>query len=698
MTVQRTSRKNLHGFRRQEEMGAQTPNAAGSKPTPFRSAEHAPFPSQVSPGNVDRQSARNDEGASTWHRRTRTQESPSYAEIHNIEVDNVSLEADNCTMQKSRPLSTSSAPDVDIPEQLCELIFGTFQDGKGQELGEAFLSAQDWPPITKQSLGELDIQNIITNIKLRHDVSFDKDLSFRPNLDGARGQEKKSATDVYWKALTAELALYERLFNGTPSPLQSGHADWTELIQQSRRRIPKLFHTLQDVLKSLVPDRDHTRVDEHVDVDLLTRQIEKNVCDLPRLAEWLAHLLKEHCAPMRDGLVDEMVATIRLGAAQNNTARVMDGLGQLLAVLEAMKLDVANHQIRNLKTLLIEDTVNFERHYHLDRLVNNKRMPVNIDTAHRWFTAATGRYQRNCSPHKDLIRVQLEVFVRQVVCTLFSNGPQCDFPETFYLDQDRLQQLKTEIDDMILHEISANIYQQILRRLGCRRPISQSDRDGLRQVLSDVLGGGSAHARMQWLQSRDNIASELIRQSSIKMGLEPFSNMAEVPQVMQLLHASFVDDFNEHASAVESLFLPQILSTVNMNMFSSPLELFNSLVAHPSPPPPPQCSPSTSVTFEHTLSGESLPYPHKFTELSNRIAHVTLLHWRIWGPIAYVLEEESSTSIATNTEDSTLTTISSHASMTTSACEGTPETRVATMSTGDPPDAGHFKTPTGYQS
>ena len=43
--------------------------------------------------------------------------------------------------------------------------------------------AAEPPPVTKQSLSELDIQNIITNIKLRHDVSFDQDLSFQPEMN-----------------------------------------------------------------------------------------------------------------------------------------------------------------------------------------------------------------------------------------------------------------------------------------------------------------------------------------------------------------------------------------------------------------------------------------------------------------------------------------------------------------------------------
>ena len=204
-----------------------------------------------------------------------------------------------------------------------------------EELAEQFLEAIDTPPVTKQSLSELDIQSIITNMKLRHDVNFDRDLSFRPNVDGIKGQEKERAAEKYWTALIAELELYNRLFQGTPAIPQ---ARIEVLTPHAQRRIPLLFQTVRDVLKSLVPERDHSRVDEHLDIPMLMQAIERGVCDFVRLAEWMAQLLKEHCAPMRDAMVDNMVVLIKQGAAQHRSWKIVFGLKELFGVLEAMKL------------------------------------------------------------------------------------------------------------------------------------------------------------------------------------------------------------------------------------------------------------------------------------------------------------------------------------------------------------------------
>lgn len=209
---------------------------------------------------------------------------------------------------------------------------------EGEDLAEAFREGSDLPPITRQSLGELDIQNIITNIKLRHDVNFDRDLSFRPNLDGAKGHEKVKIAHRYWRALVAELELYTRLFRGTPPLQEMDSGSWATVVRHAERRIPKIFQTIQDVLKSLVPDRDHSRVEEHLDVPMLMQEIERGVCDLVRLAEWMACLLKEHCAPMRDEWVDKMVAYTRTGVTQNKSESIVKGLCELLGILESMKL------------------------------------------------------------------------------------------------------------------------------------------------------------------------------------------------------------------------------------------------------------------------------------------------------------------------------------------------------------------------
>ncbi|KAF2266586.1 hypothetical protein CC78DRAFT_118661 [Lojkania enalia] len=687
MTVRHKLQNNPDGFRRQQEMGAQTPEAAGGNAT-LIPADHPPYhPLPPTAVGVEGQSLSIGAAGQPWDRSIKNQEASSYEEKHGMKHGS-GLPRKHILVGKDDlpPISMPTTHFVErpIPDQLVELIMNMTTATEAEVLGDAFLHAQLWPPITKQSLSELDIQNIITNIKLRHDVNFDRDLSFRPNNDGIRGQEKEKASNMYWLALVAELVLYMRFFQGTPLPFNSNHSSLQELTSQTKKRIPNMFHTIQDVLKSLVPDRDHSRVDEYLDVPVLMQRIEKGVVDLPRLAEWLSHLLKEHCAPMRDDLVDSMVEFTRSGVARNDLKSIVKGLRELLGILEAMKLDVANHQIRNLKTLLIEDTINFERHYHLDRLVKGQAH-VNIEAAQQWYTSVLEACHPPCTPPKDNSRFQLEVFGRAVVSTLFSMSHTCKFPDTFYLDRDRFRQIKLEIDDMVFLNICFEMFGYLQREFGYNGPISSSRKHALRVALSAVLGA-AGQGISQWTMNCENISLELIRQALSATGQQLSINADLVQRVSLHLNAKFRYSFSDHVDALKRALLPQILASTNRHLNSSPMELFNAFVTLPSPPPPPYAPSQLSGSVQSNTSDTSSSHSEQMTEVSNRISHIILLHWRIWAQIAYV-PEETPTSKTTSEETLPMNSPPPPAPS-PSHLDSATSSHVVPMKTGEPRDAG----------
>ncbi|KAF1960287.1 hypothetical protein CC80DRAFT_404609 [Byssothecium circinans] len=542
-------------------------------------------------------------------------------------------ERDGCSRT---PCSTrTTETERAIPDQLAELLMDMIPGMEGADLGEAFQCAAEQPPVTKQSLGELDIQNIITNIKLRHDVNFDKDLSFRPNLDGPKGQEKRRYSDKYWRALVAEMELYVRLFQGTPSMCSMEQGKWAEFTKHAQRRIPKMFETIHEVLKSLVPDRDHARVDEHFDEKMLMQEIERGVCDLVKRAEWVASLLKEHCAPMRDVYVDSMVRKIRAGVASNSSSLVISGLRELLGILEAMKLDVANHQIRNLKTLLIEDTVNFERHYHLDRLVN-KRSKVNVDAAQKWWALAIRQSQHRSDSTRDVFRLQLETFTQAVVAHLFTQDGLARLPDTFYLDQERLRVLKSEVDDLIHFESCFDLFAQCLKEFGYPGPVTTTAENQLRAALSAIIGEGIGHTPQSWIHHSEALSLEIYRQALL-LSNRPFTyDHYKLQQANQFLQRNFQCYSSTYSSKTRDVVLPQVLACMNKYYNASPIELFNKLIVLlPTSTPLDQAVAPTQPP--HTFSSSS----DRVNDLAHRITHIVLLHWRVWGPIAYVQEDSS---------------------------------------------------------
>lgn len=268
------------------------------------------------------------------------------------------------------------------------------------------------PPINLQLLKEIDLNEILKNPQLRHDILFDPNLQFRPNLDGERGKRKKCVIDRYWKEIKEEIKSITRCNNNQTTVKIKGDSNNKASkplpkISKSRLiRLPILFQTLKDVLLSLLPTKDRLLVLDIIDVDLIIQQISLASFDFVQFAQFLGKLFSLHCAPLRDGWIGEMVGKFEDAAdlfeaqknEQNESATkngnsnndsttksiesLVSGLRQIFQILEAMKLDVANHQIRMLRPLLVSSAIDFEKEYFNLLLAANK---IDIADALKWF-------------------------------------------------------------------------------------------------------------------------------------------------------------------------------------------------------------------------------------------------------------------------------------------------------------------------
>ncbi|TKA62930.1 hypothetical protein B0A49_10051 [Cryomyces minteri] len=512
----------------------------------------------------------------------------------------------------------------DVLLQLC-LLIKYLQGSQGPHMVHCFLNATLSPPITSESLSELDIVRIINNPKLRHDVNFDRELSFRPNLEGPNRKEKFRAADEYWTALTAELTLYTHLFDGSSSACQVQEQHRVLYIAGSRKRVPLLFETLRDTLKTLVPERDQPRIEEVLDVPMLMQQFEKGVCDLAGLSRWLAQLLKAHCAPMRDRMVDHMVKQFMTGIEDSSQIRVVKGLQELFAILETMKLDVANHQIRHLRGLLIEDTVHFEQKYHLHQIAQRR---TNIDDPRSWFA----QHESSCTinesigldnaPASDHTRVLTSALLQ----TLLSSGSGLNLPVTFALDLDRLSTLRSDLRDIIYEEICCEILSLVVSPMQHGVEALSSEKQALRGRLLDIVGS----ARM-WARHIANIAAEIVR-SALRISGSPAEVDTSIAPCLESwlqrhLHPSS-QLFRKHARQLAQLLHPCLNDSMTAHLGLASTALHDSLVPTAPPPPPrgyrvPVCNMSTGETQA------------KLSDVTRRLTHIAVLHWQIWGPIAY---------------------------------------------------------------
>lgn len=491
------------------------------------------------------------------------------------------------------------------------------------ENAHCFSTATQISPMTRQSLSELDIGSIINNLKLRHDINFDRELHFRPNLDGQKGQLKRQTQKSYWCAVKIELWLYKIFYGGVVPDYLPRDVDVDALKKKIQKRLPAMLETIKEIVISLVPVKDQEAVKDHLDVPMLMQEIEKQLCDFVSIAQALASLLKRHCAPMRDNMIDGMVRKMQDGDASSIAA----GLRDLFGVLEAMKLDVANHQIRHLRGLLIEDTISFESRYHQSRIARGRITP---GPARAWYLRQPRDNFDDDFPYALAGEGELRPFITGFVRLLLPNSRET-IPDTFALDTRRLRLLRNDLQDVHFLRICSEVFDRLVKERSSVSLVSTQALVNLQNDLQDIFRAWSSPDCAHDTISMNNISLEIARHAARCLGQSqvPDSDLIECADSLleQYRHSAFVID--QHAKIIEEDLVETILETVTNERYLhlSPWDLFNALV-------PPTTAPNNVISIAPT-------YP-QLTALMNdiirRITHIAVLHWRTWAPIVYLNE------------------------------------------------------------
>ncbi|GAA5838793.1 hypothetical protein JCM11251_006740 [Rhodosporidiobolus azoricus] len=384
------------------------------------------------------------------------------------------------------------------------------------------------PPISKATLRELDMQEIMRNPQLRHDVVFDPNLCFRPNYDGERGERKRAAAKQYWSAISREVssgcrcttyhcgALLPCVCQSAGSP-SAGSPSTASLAARLPSRIIPLIVELRNILLTLLPspsgplsppmsssstfgdaqspcptsplsplsptsfDAARDQILDALDPVLLAQQLSHGRPDVPGLAAFLGKTLKMHCAPMRDLLVDGMIKACEVDIAQ--------GLRACFEILELMKLDIANHQLRSLRTYLVQTSVDFERRFLQD--VARRSGQSTIARLREWLVSSGNSLTADEKPRTgqevdDRVVHGLLDLVFTAPTEGISTAPLpavSALPSTLQLDSYRLQAFHADATDLSVLYLLLQLFQQLAYPA---RP-SPADVDSLRKELWCIM-------------------------------------------------------------------------------------------------------------------------------------------------------------------------------------------------------------------
>ena len=196
------------------------------------------------------------------------------------------------------------------------------------------------PPTSRFTLRELNYEKIVNNAQIRHDLLFEPSLEFISNTGGDFGVKKAAKVEEYWQKIEKDLEfllskkakpesekqLAEAIFNG-------GYPEYF--------RIPVMINEIKEILMELLPytSKLHKELKERFDIEFINQQIEYGVFKMEPLIVYLSDLLKQHCAPIRDDLIDRMVEECQKG-------NLIETLKICFDVLELMKLVLFSSNFR----------------------------------------------------------------------------------------------------------------------------------------------------------------------------------------------------------------------------------------------------------------------------------------------------------------------------------------------------------------
>lgn len=233
-----------------------------------------------------------------------------------------------------------------------------------------------YPLVNRHTLKELHLDAILRNPQLRHDILFDPAITFRPT----QSKQKKYNSDLYWSSISTELETgctcvsfdtygrkHQTVCVCKLVPLPSKDAKSVFVYPQDHQarvltlRMPSRIQTLLEefIQVFLLVVQPQTNLDSYTssprsltpppsplgvacghaffDPQLIHQELLHNIFEPGGVFKSIGDVLKAHCAPMRDCMVSNMVATAQ-DQSKDGKSRTVKAIRMCMDILELMKL------------------------------------------------------------------------------------------------------------------------------------------------------------------------------------------------------------------------------------------------------------------------------------------------------------------------------------------------------------------------
>ncbi|KAG4304142.1 hypothetical protein PORY_002506 [Pneumocystis oryctolagi] len=488
--------------------------------------------------------------------------------------------------------SEISSAQHSLSSNFCNFVFSRKPISSWTKYRSSSFNVCVTPPITQTILQELEFREILKNVQLRHDIVHDRDLQFRPNLDGERGKRKQFLANKYWKEVKREIERI-RIFQMK----KSNNID-TGRKYPNITRIFVLFVELRNILLNLLSSSNRAYIIEILDPNLIIQELIHNLFDIEKFVEHLVDILKQHCAPMRDMLLDKMLRKIKTGLKVNNISKFVSGLRMIFDILEIMKLDIANHQLRTLRACFLETAVEFEQKWFIDRI---NWGDIDISDALSWYSHFHHFHMKSDLENFDYQKA----FVDGVIASI-AYVSLVEFPSTFTFDMHRLMSLRSDIRDIVSFQLVFLLFWQLAQN----QTITLLDSDVKNFKREIWLIVNEEPTKDKWFSNISSIVTRIVKYIGTKRStfLSNASDSIKISAIESWLY--------KYLSPVSSLY--RLVENCVLKSIGD--KIFRSL-----------CIPNEKKT-SHLYNNVQKELYCLFSDMVvERLTKISVFHWKVFG-------------------------------------------------------------------
>ncbi|XP_055049101.1 T-complex protein 11-like protein 1 [Misgurnus anguillicaudatus] len=288
------------------------------------------------------------------------------------------------------------------------------------------LTPQSSPPKHVSVEELMETAKGVTNMALAHEIVTNSSFEVKP-FEPEEGSLEKWVKDImhkaFWDCLEAQL---------NENPPSYSHAI---------RLVGEIKETL---LSCLLPSHSRLRgqIEEVLDLSLIQQEAENGALDISKVAQFIIDMMATFCAPCRD----EEVKRLR------EITDVVPLFKSIFAVLDKMKIDMANFTVSSLRPHLLQQSVEYERKKFQEFL---EKQPNALDFTKKWLQSTadyvtSGQVEGGATSTPNSAQLPLTVHNHAYLRLLKWDYDAESFPETVLMDQCRFQEMQLELEQLAL--------------------------------------------------------------------------------------------------------------------------------------------------------------------------------------------------------------------------------------------------------